>query len=300
MHLDVGNGHYIYFEEYGNPAGVPILFIHGGPGLGCSEGDKVFFDPDKFHVIFIDQRGCGKSIPKGELAFNTTEDLLVDMISVLDFLNIEQVVVFGGSWGATLAILLAAKYSNRVIKLIIRGFFSATSECMRIYLRGEIRTTHPENWERVSSFVPSVWKGREAEFYFMAINEKVDNYQLLGQEWARYGLSLSRKYFAKGEVDQIMTVGTVDYDRIRIELHYALNHCFISESHVFDQAVNVSAPTTIIHGRYDYICPLEDAMRLDSILIDSTLKIADGGHSTSDPEIKKALFEELNQLQFKN
>jgi len=261
MYLDVGNGHRIYFEEYGNPGGIKVLFIHGGPGLGFSEKDKAFFDPTKFHVIFIDQRGCGKSTPKGELAFNTTLDLVSDIIQVLDHLGIDSVLVFAGSWGATLAILLAAEYPDRISQLILRGFFSATSVCTDIYLRGGIKESHPENWRRVSSFVPDTWKGKEAEFYFKMINEKPADYRKLGHEWARFGLSLSRKYFPEGEIDKIMKLGTVDYDRIRIELNYALNRFFIPEGFVFDQADRIKVPTVIVHGRYDYICPLEQISR---------------------------------------
>ncbi len=296
MYLDVGNGHKIHFEEYGNPSGIKILFLHGGPGLGFSENDKAFFDPEKFYVVFIDQRGCGKSMPKGELEHNTTMDLVEDINLVLDHLGVESVTVFGGSWGATLAILFAAQYPNKTNKLILRGFFPATKECTNIYLRGGIKATHPKNWVRVESFVPKEKRDNIAEFYFECINDKQSGFKTLGYEWARYGLSLSRKYFAEEEIDQILTREQIDFDRIRIELNYALNGFFIPEGYVYDQASKIQTSTTIIHGSYDYICPLEEAEKLNSILENSKLIVLDGGHSTAEKVIRDALIEELRRL----
>jgi proline iminopeptidase len=134
MYLDVGDVHSLYFEEYGNPKGIKILFLHGGPGLGFSDQDKAIFDSNKFQVIFIDQRGCGKSLPKGELVCNTTLYLVEDIDKVLDHLEIDSIVVFGGSWGATLAVLYAASSPNKVSKLILRGVFPATKECTDILI----------------------------------------------------------------------------------------------------------------------------------------------------------------------
>lgn len=297
MYLDVGNGHKIYYEEYGDPKGIKILFLHGGPGLGCSENDKLIFDQAKFHVIFIDQRGCGRSLPKGFLDHNTTQDLVSDINQILDHLDIDSVIVFGGSWGATLAILFAAENPDRVDKLILRGFFSATKECTDIYLRGKIKSTHPKTWERVSSFVPLSTQNKVAEFYYEAIDNESENFQKLAYQWSRYGLSLSRKHISDAEIDQILGIGEIDLDRIRIELNYALNGFFIPEGLVFDQASKiVDIPTTIIHGRYDYLCPLDDAKKLASLFINVNLKIVDGGHSPSEKMIRKVILEELDLL----
>lgn len=296
MYLDVGHGHRIHYEAFGNPKGIKVLFIHGGPGLGFSDQDKAFFDPEKFHVLFIDQRGCGKSIPKGELNHNTTQDLIADMALVLDHLNIKSVILFGGSWGATLAILFAAAYPQSVTKLILRGFFSATRATTDIYLRGKIKDTHPEGWKRVISFVPEGKKDEIAAFYFDALDHQVEGYQLLGYEWARYGLSLSRKAISEEEMDQLLSKG-IDFDRIRIELNYATNDFFIPPEYVYDQAAKIAnIPLVVVHGRYDYICPLSDAERLAANFMDAKLIIADAGHSTSEYAINEALFNELNQL----
>jgi len=297
MHLDVGNGHRIYYEEYGNPKGIKILFLHGGPGLGFSDNDKAFFDPEKFHVVFIDQRGCGRSTPKGALNFNTTQYLISDINIVLNHLEIESVTLFGGSWGATLAILYAAEFPKSVNKLILRGFFPATKECTDIYLRGGIQTTHPENWERVSSLVPENEKDKVAEYFFEVINSDSEKSQALGYEWARYGLSLSRKQISEKELDQILVEGAIDIDSIKIELNYALNGFFIPEGYVYEQATKIgNIPIVIIHGSHDYICPVGYAEKLTSKFTKPKFILVDAGHSTFDVAIKEALFEELDQL----
>lgn len=270
--------------------------MHGGPGLGFSDSDKAFFDPEKFHVIFIDQRGCGRSVPKGKLEHNCTEDLIHDTRSVLDYLDIKRTVIFGGSWGATLAILFAAAYPEYVESMILRGFFSATKACTDIYLRGLIRDTHPALWEGVSKEIPQEYEGREAEYIFEAMIKKDDRSKDLARTWARYGLTLSRKIFADGEVDTIMENTVVDLDRIRIELNYALNRFFISEGFVYEQARKIKVPVSIVHGLHDYICPIEDARHLKECLVEGQLHVVDAGHSAAEKSIHDALMHQLDQL----
>ena len=297
MHLDVGNGHSIYFEEYGNPNGIKILFLHGGPGLGFSEHDKAIFDRDKFYVLFIDQRGCGKSLPKGALDHNTTGDLISDIDRILEHLKIDSITIFGGSWGATLAVLYAANNPDKVSKLILRGFFPATKECTDVFIRGQIKQSHPKTWERVASHVPNHSSGREAEFYFHEINQSADNAKNLGYEWARYGLSLSRKQITDEELDFILKLEKVDLEGICIELNYALNEFFVTDGYIYEQARKINnTPTVIIHGKYDYNCPPNYAEKLASIITGSKLIIVDAGHSVSEKTIKESLIEELDRL----
>jgi proline iminopeptidase len=154
MFLKVDRIHNINFETYGSSDGIPVLFIHGGPGLGYSESDKRFFDPSKHFILFYDQRGCGRSIPTGSLEQNKTEHLIEDILKLLDHLNIGSAHIFGGSWGATLGVLFSAKYPNRSKSLVLRGFFSATKSTLDLYLQGGIKRNHPLVWERVISLVP--------------------------------------------------------------------------------------------------------------------------------------------------
>lgn len=297
MFLDVGNGHSVYVEEYGNPHGIQILFLHGGPGLGFSEMDKVLFDPDKFHVIFMDQRGCGRSTPKGELRHNTTSELLDDIDKVLNFLSIDTVFVFGGSWGATLAVLYAAKRPHRVDGMILRGFFPATKNCTDIYLRGEIKHTHPNHWQQLINYIPSAHHERVAEYVFETVINEEPGVEELAYAWAAYGLSLSRKTFSDFDLQRALQHFVPDLDRIKIELNYALQSFFIPEDYVYQQAKLITnTPVTVIHGRYDYLCPPEYAERLSKCIKRSNLIVVDAGHSTAEKEIVDALLAALKQL----
>lgn len=297
MYFDVDGGHKLYYEEFGNPKGIDVLFIHGGPGLGFSEADKKIFDPEKFHVLFIDQRGCGKSMPKGRLEENTTAQLIQDIHAILEHTSMQEVVVFGGSWGATLAVLFAAIYPEKVNQLILRGFFPATKECADIYLRGRLQETHHSDWQQLLNSIPSDHHSAVPEYVFDRISNKKIGCEKIGYEWARYGFSLSRKTFANDEVDRLLDASKIDYDRICIELYYALNSFFIPDGRVLNQAQKIkNIQTTIIHGKYDYICPLSYAEKLAVLIHKSTLKVVDGGHSLAEHEVRAAVLKELEQL----
>ena len=297
MYIDVGNGHRIYCEEYGNPMGIKILFLHGGPGVGYSEKDKTLFDPEKFHVVFFDQRGCGRSLPNGEINHNTTQDLLADINKILDYLEMDKVIVFGGSWGSTLGILFAATSPHRVNKLILRGFFPAIKECVDLLLRGGIKDTHPSHWERILSMIPQNEKSNVPEFVFKSICNRSPDYKKIGYEWSKYVMSLSRKQFLEGELDRLFDSSKVSFDSIKIKLSYALNGFFFPEGHVYNQAARIKdIPSVIIHGTFDHLCPLKYAVKLKSTLSNSKLIVVDAGHSTEEKEIKEALMSELDLL----
>lgn len=284
MQIKVSDIHTLYYEEYGNPTGIPYLFIHGGPGLGFSDNDKRFFDSEKHFVIFFDQRGCGKSTPIGELSENTTQNLIEDINKLLNHLGIDKVHIFAGSWGATLAILFTANYSFRVQSLLLRGFFSATIPTMNIYLRGGIKSSHPKAWSRVSSHVPQNHQDKVAEYYFQKVTSKSDSYKF-AFEWSRYGLSLSRAEIEESVITDMMRSYEDASQKIKVELHFALNHFFIPENYVFYQASKIEGiPTTILHGKNDHICPLSDAELLHSKILGSKLIITEAGHSASEME----------------
>lgn len=297
MYLDVGDGHRIHYERYGNPTGKQFLFLHGGPGLGFSEHDKLFFDSQKFNVIFLDQRGAGKSTPKGRLTNNTTQDLLSDIDKVLDHLEVETTAIFAGSWGATLAILYAAKNGHRVNQLILRGFFPGNKACVDIYHRGLIQKTHPDAWDRISSFVPEEHKDLVPEYIFEKIKISNSEAKILGSEWSRYGLALSRKKIFEEEVDRIISGSLTDLDKIKLEFHYTFNAFFIAEGYVLEQAKKIkNIPTTIVHGSHDYLCPVSYAKELAATIPQSKLVLVDAGHSTSEPLMKEALLSQLNEI----
>lgn len=287
MYLQVDFIHNLYYETFGKEDGIPVLFIHGGPGLGFSKTDTRFFDPEKHFVIFYDQRGAGQSIPKGNIQKNTTSHLIEDIVLLLNHLEIDSCHIFGGSWGATLAVLFASKHPSKVRSVVLRGYFSATQSTINLYLKGEISGTKL-SWERLSSFVPS---GNEVALYYYnkitrGIEEEAEKY---AYEWSRYGMSLSGNQVSEKEIGNIMNNLAISRDKIKLELHYALNSFFIDNEYVFQQAQKLNTPTTIIHGIHDYICPISDAEWLHNCISGSQLIKCDAGHSSSDKEIERAL-----------
>jgi len=296
MYIAVGNGHQIHIGLYGNPDGIKVLFLHGGPGLGCADTDQQFFDSKKFYVAFVDQRGCGKSTPKGALANNQTTELISDLKMVIDRLNWDSAILFGGSWGATLAILFAAAYPTRVNRLILRGFFSATRQTMDIYLRGRLPKTHTTYWQRLVDEIPCT-EHEVAAYMFEMIDTRKEGYQKLAESWSRYGFALTRKSITELEIEEALQSKPLNLDQMRIALYYALHNFFFPEGHVYREAAKIKTiPTVIIHGRYDHLCPYQDAERLSEILPKSKLILVDGGHISTEPEIKSALIETLNRI----
>lgn len=296
MKFAVDHIHTLYYETFGIRSGIPILFLHGGPGLGFTDRDKRFFDPKKYFVIFYDQRGCGKSTPLGCVEQNTTSHLIEDILHLLDHLSVEKVHMFGGSWGSTLSLIFVHKYPNRVLSLILRGFFSATKETTELYLKGLLKHTHPVPTKRMLAVVPATYPLIAAQYFHEMIKTKKSSSYTLGYEWSRYGLSLSRKNISEHEIDTKMQSNKDDRDKILIELEYALNGFYISETQIFDIASQIENRITIIHGKYDYLCPISDAEKMNSLLPNSNLIVVDAGHSANDPLIEIALSEALTKL----
>jgi proline iminopeptidase len=165
--INVTGGYKLYFELYGNPKGIPVLFLHGGPGAGFSDSDKQFFDKRRYNVVFFDQRGSSRSKPFGSIKKNTTQDLVEDINRVLDYLNFDKIYIFGGSWGSTLALVYAIHNPKRVLGLILRGVFLANKYSLDHYINGGIKEFFPDVWDR---FVSIVKKGEKpADFYLKKI-----------------------------------------------------------------------------------------------------------------------------------
>lgn len=289
MFLKVDQIHNIYFETFGAEDGIPVLFIHGGPGLGYSQLDTRFFDSTKHFVIFYDQRGCGKSTPIGCLDNNTPTNLIEDILKLLNHLNITEVHIFGGSWGATLGVLFAAKYPERVKSLVLRGFFSATKSTIDLYLKGGNSHSHPNVWERIKSIVPGNHQQNIAQYYFDRISSNLPTSEKFAGEWSRYGLALSRKQISETQIEQIMENSEDSRLKINIELYYALNYFFMEDGYVFNQAELINTSTTIIHGSHDYLCPLYEPELLQSKITGSKLVICNTGHSAGEHVIEKVL-----------
>jgi proline iminopeptidase len=292
--INVTGGYKLYFELYGNPKGIPVLFLHGGPGAGFSDSDKQFFDKRRYNVVFFDQRGSSRSKPFGSIKKNTTQDLVEDINRVLDYLNFDKIYIFGGSWGSTLALVYAIHNPKRVLGLILRGVFLANKYSLDHYINGGIKEFFPDVWDR---FVSIVKKGEKpADFYLKKIlsNDKKIS-EKFAYEWAYYEMS----FYTINKIsnpDKILK--TFSFRSLAIlEAHYIKNKCFLPKDYIITNINKIKhIKTSIVQGRYDFICPPIQAFRLHSNLNNSKLNIVSAGHSSSDEEIKKALKSELKRI----
>lgn len=292
--IKVTDGYKLYFELYGNPKGIPVLFLHGGPGGGFSDSDKQFFDKRRYNVIFFDQRGSSRSKPFGSIKNNTTQDLVKDIDRILDYLNFEKVYIFGGSWGSTLALVYAIYNPRRVRGLILRGIFLANEYSLDHYINGGIKEFYPDVWNR---FVSLVKKGEKpANYYLKRILSKDKKIsEKFAYEWAYYEMSF---YTINKIADPDKILRTFSYRSLAIlEAHYIINKCFLPEDYIIKNINKIkNIKTSIVQGRFDFICPPLQAFRLHSKLNNSKLNIVSAGHSSSDEEIKKALKTELKRI----
>jgi len=290
-YIDVSDGHQLYYELYGNPKGIPVIYLHGGPGAGFGDKSKVFFDKRRYNVIFFDQRGSSRSKPFGSIINNTTQDLVKDINVILDKLNFKKVYIFGGSWGSTLALVYAIQFPERVSGLILRGIWLANKYGLEHYIGGGIKEFFPDVWERFANLVP---EGEHPVKYYLkqmlSDDKKISD--KFAYEWANYEMSF---YTINKITDTEEMLQTFAYKSLAIlEAHFIANNCFIPEDYIMKNVDKLKdIPVTIVQGRYDFICPPIQAFRLHSGLNNSTLTITNAGHSATDEETKKALKAEL-------
>lgn len=292
-HLAVGNGHKIFYEQWGvKHSKTPVLFFHGGPGGSCSPGQKQIFDPSKHQVIFFDQRGGGESTPKGSLERNSTDDLLDDAIKLLDHFKIQKAALFGGSWGSTLALLFAIKYPERVTKIVVRGIFLA-DEDIEFVDQGRFKTFVPEVWEHFLTTVPKSWNKPPTDYHYNEIESGDPKRQLRSaaalENLEAPLLSLDDRYHFI-DLDKIPD----DYDPTSYIIygHYMKSHCFIERGFILENAKYIKVPTYVVQGRYDMVCPFESAWKLMKVLPDGHFFPVVAGHSASD----RPLYDTLKTL----
>lgn len=283
--------HTLYVEECGDPEGIPILFLHGGPGAGFAQSDRRFFDPEKYRIILFDQRGAGKSQPHAELTSNTTQDLLNDIETLRKHLNVSKWVLFGGSWGATLALLYAESFPDRVNGMILRGaFLSRQADLKWFYQEGADRI-FPDYWK--DYIHPIAEENRDN--LLAAYYEKLTGSNQIAQMAAAKAWSLWEGRCAtlrpNPEVVHTFSEPHLAVSLARIETHYFVNNSFIDENQIIENANQLEGiPGIIIHGRYDMVCPLDNAFTLHRAWQDSELHIIrDAGHSSREPGIIDAL-----------
>lgn len=277
--LPVSALHSIYFEQSGNPEGQPVVFLHGGPGSGCNPGQRRFFDPAHYRIILLDQRGCGRSLPQGEIRENTTQDLVADLEQLRKHLGIERWLVFGGSWGSTLALSYALAHPQVVTGLILRGIFLSRKLELDWFLR-DIELFFPDQWAALISYLP-VEEQREPLLAFArrvfssdsSINEPA------AIHWNAFESSIMTLLPAAASTQPAN--GPLELSRARVQIHYIQNQCFVGERHFLQEAKTLAhIPTVIVQGRYDMVCPPITAYQLAAAMPHAELHmIPDAGHS---------------------
>ncbi len=290
--LDVAGGHRIYYEECGNRSGVPVVFLHGGPGINCNPGHRRFFDPEHYRIILFDQRGCGKSLPFGEVRDNTTAHLIADMERLRAKLGIERWLLFGGSWGSTLALTYSEAHPHAVLGLILRGIFLGSGEELNWYCYG-LRNFAPEAWECFAGFFPEEKRNKLLDCYHQLIHQTDTKVALAAaRAWNNYEAELMMLGELKEEVKPLMP-NEMALGRARVQTHYLINSCFLREGQLMKNLHAVRyLPATIVHGRFDLVCPVLTAYRLHRAWPEAELKIVENaGHSSSSPSLAAALVE---------
>lgn len=293
--LKVGHLHEIYYEECGNSGGVPVVFLHGGPGSGCNPTQRRFFDPNFYRIILLDQRGCGRSIPQGEVENNTTDALVDDIEALRQQLNIINWHVFGGSWGSTLALAYALKYTSSVKSLVLRGIFLSRSKELNWFLN-DVKQFYPEPWEKLLAYLPKSEQANPLGAYEKLIfsdDKKISIPAAIN--WNAYEssiMTLLPKVDSKPSTTQENANGEVELARARVQIHYIKHHCFIGERDILTE-VRLKLghiPTTIIQGRYDMVCPPQTAWELSQVMPHADfIMVPDAGHSAMETGVASAL-----------
>lgn len=290
--LDVGDGHSLFLELSGNPKGIPVLYIHGGPGAGLSPIYRRLFDPEQYWIIGFDQRGCGKSTPFAELSHNNTASILADMEKIRRHLNIDKWMLTGGSWGTTLALLYAIKRPKKVSAIVLRGVFLAREQDFDWYLStsGGAAQIFPEYHQAFMEAVNDHPLDSIVDAYLdIFTNGNEIAKMAAAKAWCLWEERISALNSSVQEHDLGQDIHRAISLAI-LECYYIKNRCFIDENFILDHANKISGiPGTIVHGRYDIVCKLENAHALRQNWRNSQLLIVpESGHSTSEPKIAEA------------
>ncbi|MDZ7265670.1 MAG: prolyl aminopeptidase [candidate division KSB1 bacterium] len=290
-YLKVSAIHEIFYQLGGNPHGKPVMVIHGGPGAGCSSHDFRYFDPQKYLIILHDQRGAGQSRPYADLRENTTAHLVADIEALRQFLKVDKVILFGGSWGTTLALAYAEAFPQHVSGMILRGVFTATKQEIDHFYHGGTASYFPENFEHLAQQIDHP-EQKNYPVQLLAKMQSQDSVvrQEAARAWARYEAKIAFLNLPDQRLDQMLTQWPF-FAFSLIENHYMAHGCFLEEGQLLAQAEKLKEiPAIIINGRYDIICPPITAFRLHQKWPGSKLWIIEeAGHASSEPGIEAAL-----------
>lgn len=299
--LDVGDGHRIYVEQCGHPDGIPVVVFHGGPGGGCSPSMRRFFDPKSYRVILFDQRGCGRSTPNASIVANTTPHLIADIELIRKTLSIPRWIVFGGSWGATLALAYAQAHPSCVSYIVLRGLFLGTQSELDWFYGGGAGRFFPELWGQFIQPIPENERSDLIKAYgarlFSGDLQEENRFASIWTRWENALAAIESHGAALGDLPS-------NYARAfaRLENHYFSNGCFLGEDGALMQGLSKMQHIsgTIVQGRYDMICPPQTAWHLHRAWGRSRLEMVPvAGHALSEPGISRELARVMNSLRYR-
>ncbi|GMR15920.1 MAG: prolyl aminopeptidase [Gammaproteobacteria bacterium] len=296
--IKVDELHSLYIEESGSPEGIPVLFVHGGPGAGCESYHRRFFDPNVYRIILFDQRGCGRSTPHAELEANTTQALVADMEVIRDKLDINCWVLFGGSWGSTLSLVYAETHADQVMALIVRGIFlTRQKEIDWFYQEGASRI-FPDYWQDFIAPIPEDERENLLTAYYQRLTGENEIAQMhAAKAWSIWEGRTATLKQNKNVIDHFGSAHTA-LSLARIECHYFMHDSFLEENQILNNADKLqNIPGVIVQGRYDLICPLESAWDLHQVWSKAELKIiTDAGHSATEAGTVDALVNATDEM----
>lgn len=286
--LPVSDIHTLYVEEAGNPNGQPVVFLHGGPGGGISPNHRRLFDPAHYRIILFDQRGAGKSTPHACLEHNTTWDLVSDIETLRQHCGVEKWLVFGGSWGSTLALAYAETHPDKVMGLILRGIFLCRPEEIRWFYQEGCSWIYPDLWEDFIRPVPENRRCDMVNAYYELLTHSDETIRLdAATAWSRWEGATCKLIPNLDTIDDFVEADKA-LAMARIECHYFVNNSFFTKDNQLLADVDRirHIPTWIVHGRYDVVCPSKSAWDLHRAFPEATMNIiADAGHAYDEPGI---------------
>lgn len=295
--LPVDYRHTLYWETCGNPSGLPVVFLHGGPGGGCMPHHRRFFDPRYWRIVLVDQRGAGRSTPSAELTDNTTQHLIADLERLREHLRVDHWLLFGGSWGSTLALAYAEAHPSRCLGLVLRGIFLARRSEVDWFLHGMARI-FPEAWESFAGFLPDSERNDLLRSYHRRLVSPDPAIHLpAARSWDRYECACStllpgRDSNGNPEESSALPIA-------RIEAHYFVHEAFLERDQLLRDLHRIThLPCTIVQGRYDIVCPPQTASTLARAWTEAEyIVVPDAGHSVREPGITRELVAAVERLR---
>lgn len=300
--LAVDEPHELYLEESGNPDGIPVLVVHGGPGGGCEDYHRRFFDAERFRIILMDQRGAGRSTPLAELEGNSTDTLVQDMETIRQFLGIDRWLLFGGSWGSTLSLVYAEAYPERVLGLVLRGIFLCRPRDIQWFYQEGASRVFPDYWQDFLAPIPEDERHDMVTAYYRRLTSANELEQIqAAKAWSIWEGRCATLH-PNPKVVEHFGHPHVAIALARIECHYFMNNAFLEPDQIVRDAGRLAdIPGVIVHGRYDMVCPLDNALALHRAWPEAELHIIrDAGHSASGPAIVDALLRGVEEVVAKS